>query len=91
MNQTPPFSYFFTMEPQTKDIPSLIEFVKELNEDTLEPLIKELEQKPKKFSVYYDRPKEDWEKLSRELTGLSTAGSDIHTFLHTREEGINYY
>ena len=74
------------MEPQTKDIPSLIEFVKELNEDTLEPLIKELEQKPKKFSVYNKRTEAHWEKY------YGLPGVDIHTFLHKQEEsiGIDY-
>jgi hypothetical protein len=67
------------METQTKDIPSLIEFVKELNEDSLVSLIAELENKPKKFSVYYDRPKGDW------LRRYPTCGDDIHTFLHKQE------
>jgi hypothetical protein len=52
------------METRTKDVPSLIEFVKELNEDSLEPLIKELKEEPSPFSVYYDRTKQDWKDWS---------------------------
>jgi hypothetical protein len=70
------------METRTKDIPSLIEFVNSLKKNSLQPLIKELEQKPKKFSVYYDRPKEDWQKH------YGLPGSDIHTFLHKQDESI---
>jgi hypothetical protein len=74
------------METLSKDIASLLQFVKELNEDSLIPLIQELEQKPKKFSVYYDRPKEDW------LRRYPTCGDDIYTFLHKQDEikGIDY-
>jgi hypothetical protein len=72
----------------TNPVDSLLQFVKSLNEDSLESLVRELEGKPKSFSLYYDRPEAHWEKLSKELTGLSASGSDIHTFLHKQEQGI---
>jgi hypothetical protein len=70
------------MQKTTHTITSLAEFIKDLNEDSLNGLLQELEQKPKNFSVYYNRPKEDW----KEFFGLP--GVDIHTFLHKQEEGM---
>jgi hypothetical protein len=75
-------------EQTTNPVQSLLEFVKNLNEDSLESLVRELEGKPKSFSVYYDRTEAHWKELSKELTGLSASGSDIHTFLHKQEQGI---
>ena len=60
-------------------IPSLLEFVRELNEESLKPLIEELENKPKKFSVYYKRSKQDWKDL------YGSPGMDIYNELHTQE------
>jgi hypothetical protein len=75
------------MNNETTDpVDSLLQFVKSLNEDSLESLVRELEGKPKSFSLYYDRPEAHWEKLSKELTGLSASGSDIHTFYTSRSK-----
>jgi hypothetical protein len=70
------------MQKTTHTITSLAEFIKDLNEDSLNGLLQELEQKPKNFSVYYNRPKEDW------LRRYPDCGDDIHTFLHAKEEGM---
>jgi len=69
----------------THTIPLLIEFVKDLNEDSLDKLIEELEKKPKKVSVYYKRSETQWEKL------YGPPGIDIYNELHSQEEGMDGY
>jgi hypothetical protein len=53
-----------------------------LNEVTLDKLLTELEGKPKAFSVYLKRTKEDW----KDIYGSHA----IHVFndLHPQEQGI---
>ena len=85
--------YLKTMNTNDQDkeqIESLIEFVKKLRKKNLAPFLRELTEEPSDYSVYYNRPVEVWQMLSRELTGLSASGSDIHTFLHPKpqEQGI---
>ena len=67
------------MEIQTKDIPSLIEFVNSLNKKSLEPLIKELKEEPSPFSVYYKLTEAQWEKL------YGSHAVYVYNELHTQE------
>jgi hypothetical protein len=70
-----------------KDIPSLIAFVEALNKEELNAFLDELKTKPGPFSNYFARLKEDWEKLSKELTGYSISGCDIYGALHSHDQG----
>jgi hypothetical protein len=69
-------------QPNTTDIQSLIDFVKDLNDDKLNLLIEELENRPKRYEVYLNRTEAQWEKHY----GLS--GDDIYNFLHPQQQGI---
>ena len=65
-------------------ITTLVTFVRELNDDSLQRLLNELDKKPKPYSVYFKRPKEDW------LRRYPTCGDDIHTFLHSQQGNIYF-
>ena len=63
-------------------ITTLVNFVRELNDDSLQPLLNELDNKPKQYSVYFNRSKGDW----KEFYGIN--GVDIHTFLHPQQGNL---
>jgi hypothetical protein len=69
-------------ETERTKVASLFRFVKSLNEVTLDKLLTELEGKPKAFSVYLKRTKEDW------LRRYPECGDDIYNELHPQEQGI---
>jgi hypothetical protein len=79
------FSWLFPKmypQPNTTDIQSLKDFVKELNDEKLNPLIEELENRPKRYKVYLNRTEAQW----KEFYGLS--GVDVYNFLHSQQQGI---
>jgi hypothetical protein len=63
---------------------SLLQFVRELNKESLEPLIQELEKNPKQFSCYFKLAKQDWEKY------YGPSGIHIYNELHIQESISNY-
>jgi hypothetical protein len=69
-------------EQTTDDVASLVRFVKSLSEVTLDMLLTELEGRPKAFSVYLKRTKEDW------LRRYPDCGDDIYNELHPQEQCI---
>jgi hypothetical protein len=54
----------------------LLDFVVELQENTLDPFVAELGAKPKNLSIYVARTKEDWKDL------YGPAGIDVYNHLH---------
>jgi hypothetical protein len=63
-------------------IDELIAFVEGLKEETLSNLVQELKYKPREFSVYLARSKEDW------LRRFSDHGDDIFNHLHPQKQGM---
>ena len=52
-----------TNNQQIIKITILATFVRELNDNSLEPLLDELDKKPKSYAVYYNRTKVDWKEI----------------------------
>ena len=63
-------------------IATLITFIRALNKKSLASLLSELVDEPNEYSVYFNRPKEDW------LRRYPTYGDDIHTFLHPQQGNL---
>ena len=55
---------------------ALLDAVKDLKEDSLDKLVKELEQRPKRIDAYKRRTRDDWEKY------FGLPGIDIFNYLN---------
>ena len=55
---------------------ALLEAVKDLKEDSLDKLVKELEQRPKNLDVYKKRTRDDWKEL------YGSSGIDVFNYLN---------
>ena len=54
----------------------ILEAVKDLKEDSLDKLVKELEQRPKNLDVYKKRTEAQWKEL------YGSAGIDVFNYLN---------